>query len=438
MATLRSRYTDSVNFFGNSTPQELVRQFGSPLYVYNEPMLRKRCRELLALSSHPGFRVYYSAKANANLSILRIVREEGLLADAMSPGELAFQQAAGFKTEDILYVCNNVSSREMKAAADAGVLMSLDSLSQVEQFGRVAPGKAVMVRVNPGIGAGHSKKVVTAGKETKFGVSAEFFPQLRDLLQRYSLRLAGLNQHIGSLFMEPDSFLAAAEWLLETATQFPGIEIIDFGGGFGIPYRKYEGEARLDMADLGAKFDGMLKSWSAANNYQGRFFLEPGRYTVAESGLVLGSVHAIKDNAGTRYVGTDIGFNVLARPMLYEAFHDIELYREGAEPSTDTLPQTVVGNICESGDILAAKRFLPVAREGDIIAMLDAGAYGFSMTSPYTQRLRPAEVLIDAKGDAQLIRRRETIQDLMRLFPEMAEQPRNESRDPDRCWEKPI
>lgn len=421
MATLRSRYTDSVNFFGGSTPQELVRQFGTPLYVYNEPMLRQRCRELLALSHHPGYRVYYSAKANANLSLLRIIREEGLLADAMSPGELALQQAAGFRPEEILYVCNNVSECEMSAAVDAGVLMSLDSLSQMEQLGRIAPGKSVMVRVNPGIGAGHSKKVITAGKETKFGVSPEFFPQLREILKRYSLRLAGLNQHIGSLFLEPDPFLAAAEWLLETAAGFPGIEVIDFGGGFGIPYRKYENEPRLNMADLGARFDRMLKDWSAANTYRGRFFIEPGRYVAAESGLVLGTVHAVKDNAGTSYVGTDIGFSVLARPMLYDAFHDIEVYREGAEPSADTLPQTIVGNICESGDILAAKRPLPVMREGDIIAMLDAGAYGFSMASTYTQRLRPAEVLITATGEARLIRRCERVEDLMRLFPEAAD-----------------
>ncbi|MDL2271676.1 diaminopimelate decarboxylase, partial [Desulfovibrio sp. OttesenSCG-928-I05] len=243
MPTLRSEYTDSVNFFGSADPFALMEEFGSPLYVYNEAILRQRCQDLLALSSHPGFTVIYSAKANANLSILRIVREMGLLADSMSPGELALQQAAGFTPENILYVCNNVSGAEMQAAHAAGVLMSLDSLSQLETYGTLLPGTGVMVRVNPGIGAGHHQKVITAGKETKFGISPEFFPEMRAILKRYDLKLIGLNQHIGSLFMEPDKFIAAMEWLLETARDFPGIEIIDFGGGFGIPYHKYDKEA---------------------------------------------------------------------------------------------------------------------------------------------------------------------------------------------------
>ena len=417
MATLRSEYTDSVSFFGVADPFRLMEEYGSPLYVYNEAMLRKRCEELLALSSHPGFSIIYSAKANANLSLLRIIREMGLLADSMSPGELALQISAGFRPENILYVCNNVSGEEMKAAADAGVLMSLDSLSQLETFGKLLPGKRVMVRVNPGIGAGHSKKVITAGKETKFGVSPELFPHMQDILSRHSLKLIGLNQHIGSFFLEPDAFLAAAAWLLEAAESFPGLEIIDFGGGFGIPYHKYEHQPRLDMAEMGRKLDALLKSWSLETGYKGRFFLEPGRYVAAECGLVLGSVTAVKENAGVRYVGTDIGFNILSRPMMYDAFHEVELYRRNAGPAPSGTLQTVVGNICESGDILAKDRLLPEAREGDIIAMLDAGAYGYAMASPYTQRVRPAEVLIDLDGGARLIRRRETIEDILRMFP---------------------
>ncbi len=418
MASVRSHYTDSVNFFGGTTPEQLTREYGSPLYVYSEAILRKRCKELLALSSHPGFRVCFSGKANANLSLLRIIRDCGLSADAMSPGELALQLAAGFAPDDLVYVCNNVSGEEMRQAVQAGLLLSLDSLSQVDLFGSLFPGRKVMVRLNPGIGAGHSRKVITGGDETKFGVRADELDALDAVMRKHSLVLAGLNQHIGSLFMEPDAYLAAVQWMLETAKAFPGLEIIDFGGGFGIPYHKYEGQARLDMAALGARFDGMLQAWTKENDYRGKFIVEPGRYAVAECGLVLGTVNAVKSNAAIRFVGTDIGFNVLARPMIYEAFHDVEIYRTGAGPETDSLAQTIVGNICESGDILARDRVLPPMREGDIIAMLDAGAYGYAMSSPYTQRFRPAEVLIGLDGKAKLIRRRETVEDLLRLFPE--------------------
>ena len=416
--SIRTQYTDSVNFFGGRTPYDLIKEFGSPLYVYNENILRERCRELLALSSHPGFRVCYSGKANANLSLLRIIRETGMCSDAMSAGELAMQLAAGFPPEDMVYVCNNVSAEEMKNAVEHGLLVSLDSLDQVDVFGKHFPGRKIMVRLNPGIGAGHHQKVITAGANTKFGVRGDEFDQLHALLNKHNLTLAGLNQHIGSLFMEADKYLEAVAWLLETATLFPGLEVIDFGGGFGIPYHKYEGQSRLDMVDLGNKFDALLKSWSAKHAYTGKFVIEPGRYAVAESSLVLGTVHATKRNGDIHFVGTDIGFNVLARPMMYDSFHDMEIYREGAGPEADSQAQTIVGNICESGDILGKDRVLPVIKTGDTLAMLDAGAYGFAMASPYTQRFRPAEVLITKDGTAKLIRRRETIDDVMRMFPD--------------------
>ncbi len=428
MPNVRSTYSDGVHFYGFHTPIELLKQFGSPLYVYNENILRRRCAELRKLCAHPGFSVNYSTKANANPALLRIIREEGLVVDAMSPGELHMvQDWAGFSSEEILYVCNNVSADELRNAVDRGVLVSVDSLSQLELLGGVAPGGEAVVRLNPGIGAGHHQKVVTGGKESKFGVSLEDIPELRRILERYDLKLVGVNQHIGSLFMRPDEYLAAVDVVLHVVeTEFMGacacprsqMRLIDFGGGFGIPYRKYAGEARLDLAELGVRLDEKLRAFSARTGYAGRFLVEPGRYVVAECGAVLSWVNAVKQNGVKRFVGTDIGFNVLARPMLYDSFHDIEIFRENGAPDDQLMPQTVVGNICESGDILARERELPELREGDALAMLDAGAYGFTMASTYNQRLRPAEVLIGADGSARLIRRRETLEDLTVCFPD--------------------
>ena len=424
MPNVRSSYTDSCNFFGKTSPEELARIYGTPLYVYNESLLRRRCRELHGLSAHPGFCVNYSAKANTNLTLLSIVRDEGCVVDAMSPGELHLNRLAGFQPETILYVCNNVSADEMKNAVDNGVLLSVDSLDQLDLYGRINPGGRVMVRFNPGIGAGHHQKVITAGKETKFGVTPDSMDAVFALLHKHNLKLAGINQHIGSLFMQPDGYLNAAAFLLSLAEQLPHnaltqLEIIDFGGGFGIPYHKYEGEARLDMAELGSKLHTLLHDWAQRTGYTGRFFVEPGRYVAAECGLLLGRVHAVKNNGENRYVGTDIGFNVLVRPAMYDSHHDVEVYRPDGEPDPVLVEQSVVGNICESGDILAKKRPLPRILTGDLLGVLDAGAYGYVMASTYNQRLRPAEVLIDEDGNHRCIRRRETMDDLLAGYADL-------------------
>ncbi len=420
--SIRSEYTDSLNFYGKETPHSLIEKFGSPLYVYNENVLRERCKDLVSLCKTDGLHINYSAKANANPHLLKIIKDEGCLVDAMSPGELFLDMKVGYKPQEILYVCNNVSQEEMKNALEKGVLISVDSLLQVEQLCQLNPGGKIMVRFNPGIGAGHSAKVVTGGKETKFGVDPEKLPELLQILDKYNVTLAGINHHIGSLFMEGESYIAAAEILLDLALTLPhfdDLEIIDFGGGFGIPYHKYEKQERFDLQAFSQLLNETLSSWAKEYHYKGKFYLEPGRYIAAECGLILGTVYNTKTNGIKPYVGTDLGFNTLARPMLYDSFHDVEIYRKNFDgQKIEEKEQTIVGNICESGDIIAKNRVLPVIKENDIIAMLDAGAYGFSMSSNYTQRLKPAEVLIQKDGSAKLIRRRDTFDDIFATIPE--------------------
>ena len=188
--------------------------------------------------------------------------------------------------------------------------------------------------------------------------------------------------------------------------------------GYEVTYLGVDEKGRLDMAELGRRLHALLSAWVEETGYKGKFFIEPGRYVVAECGVLLGTVHATKFNGENRYVGTDLGFNVLVRPAMYDSFHDIEIFRDGGEPDTDLVEQSIVGNICESGDILAKKRMLPLIKEGDIVAALDAGAYGFVMSSSYNQRPRAAEVLITSDGTPKLIRRRETLDDLTRCFVE--------------------
>lgn len=401
-------------FLSDDKVFELIKKYGSPLYVYDERILRKSCREMHNLLPKKNLRVNYSAKANSNIEILKIVRDEDIDVDAMSPGEIYVQKLAGYNADRIFYIGNNVSKEEMQYVINEKVLVSVDSLAQLESFGQINPGGDVAVRFNPGIGTGHHQKVVTAGKKTKFGVQKDFIPQVKAILEKYNLNLVGIDQHIGSLFLEPDAYIKGVESLLEIATQFSGLKFIDMGGGFGVPY--HEGECRLDLKELSEKLNAVLDEFlKDYDNKDVIFKIEPGRYIPAECGVLLGEVYSVKENYGTTYVGTDLGFNVLMRPVLYDSYHAITIIKSNKSENGKEVA-TIVGNICESGDIIANEREMRKVSEGDIVAVGNAGAYGFSMSSNYNCRLKPAEVLIDKDGNDRLIRRRDTIEDLIRNF----------------------
>lgn len=414
MYTLHGNFTTQTDFFRGNNVFDLLDEYGSPLYVYNEAILRKRCSEIKNLITYDNFVPHYSIKANTNIHLLKIIHEEGLHADAMSPGEIFLALESGFKPEELFFIPNNVTREDMAYAIERGILTSVDSLSQLELYGELNPGGKVAIRFNPGIGAGHHEKVVTAGKKTKFGVNPEDVHMVKNLLKQYDLTLVGVNQHIGSLFMNDEAYIESTKSILAIAKEFDDLEFIDLGGGFGIPYHKEEGEERLNLEALGHKLDAIVHKFVEEYGKKVQFQIEPGRYIPCESGLILGNVTSLKENGGVHYLGTDIGFNVLQRPIMYNSHHDLELYSHFANPPAPILPFNVVGNICESGDILAHQRMLPTPHIGDVIGVLDAGAYGFCMSSSYNQRPRTAEVLIETNGHVKLIRKRETLEDLLR------------------------
>lgn len=402
------------DFFGKTDPFALIEKYGSPLYVYNEAILTQRCNEIKNLLSYPNFSVNYSPKANSNLELLKIIYSLGLNVDAMSPGEIFVNKKAGFTSDQIVFISNNVSGEEMKYAIREGVKISVDSLSQLELYGQINPGGDVVLRFNPGVGAGHHQKVVTAGKETKFAIDPVFIPEVKSILKKYRLKAVGINQHIGSLFLTSAPYLKASESLLEIASQFEDLDFVDFGGGFGIPYR--ETEKRLDLAELGKGMDEIIHKWTKQYGKEIQVKVEPGRYIVAESSVLLGSVFVSKMNSDIKYIGTDLGFNALVRPMMYDAYHGVDVFRRSSDRTEREEIVTVVGNICESGDIIAKDRKLPVIFENDLLGIRDAGAYGYSMSSSYNLRLRPAEVLLKKDQSVKLIRRRETLDDMLALF----------------------
>jgi diaminopimelate decarboxylase len=402
--------TDRMNFFEGNEPQKLTENFGSPLYVYNERIFRQRCNEMINLSSYPKFAVNYAIKANTNLTLLKIARECGCRADISSEGEAIAAFAAGFKAEEMLFVVNNVSAEELSYAVKKGITISVDSLSQLETLGRVNKGGKIALRFNSGIGGGHHEKVVTGGDGTKFGIMPEYVPMVKDLLKKYDLKLIGINHHIGSQNWG-DLYLEGVNALLGLAREFDDLEFIDLGGGFAIPYNKQGGEKPLDLQAVGKALDTQLIEFSRKYGREITFLIEPGRYLTAECGVLLGTVHSVKTCGTMHYAGSDLGFSVFKRPTIYDSHHDIEIYRD--TKSSGKQKVSIVGNQCESGDYIVKERELPVLCEGDIIGVLDAGAYGYSMSCQYNHRARPAEVLIQSDKSVKLIRRRDTYEDII-------------------------
>lgn len=394
-------------FITDKEAYEIIMEYGSPVYVYSEAVLRQRCRELLG-AFEGRIKPSYSIKANSNLTLLKIIHEEGFSADAMSVGEIFLLERAGFRSDEILHIGNNVSSDELRYCIDRGILTSVDSLSQLERLGSINRGGKAAVRFNPGIGAGHCDKVITAGHKTKFGIDPAFCQDVKDILKKYNMKLIGVTQHIGSQFLEPEAYVNAAANLLNLVRDnFPGLDFIDFGGGFGVPYRPEE--KRLDFALLRNELFPLLDDFTEQyDNKYIHFKCEPGRYVSAECGILLGTVYALKENYGEGYIGTDIGFNNLMRPVLYGSHHELRLIRNIEDRTSEKAPfegdaVAVVGNICESGDIISKEPNLKDVREGDLIAVENAGAYGYSMSSNYNCRLRPAEVLKTTGGEFKLI-----------------------------------
>ena len=407
---------------------ELLKKFGSPLYVYNAGVLEERCGQMKQfkmdlqerLTEKSGRKIkiqmHYSTKANNNPAILKYVKEAGLGVDCMSPLELKTNMMCGFSPSDMLYVCNNIDEEEMlNAVLNHKVLICLDSISQVETLGKVLPGRRIMVRINPGvIGVGHSKEVITSGAETKFGISEANLPELFNVANKYSLHIVGTHQHLGSLFLDekiPQYIAGVKEGLRIVEKHFPKVDIVDLGGGFGVPYNP--SERKLDLKLLQEQLLPVLSEFVGKHSAVKEFKFEPGRFIPAEAGVLVAKVTAVKHENGKIWVGTDAGMNQLVRPSMYGSYHHIKTIVTEFR-GLDTV--NFCGNICESGDVLGKDRkFIFIPEVGDIVLIENAGAYGYSMASNYTGRLRPAEVMIDDETgkNPKLIRKRETVEQLL-------------------------
>lgn len=395
---------------------KLAEEFDTPLYVTCERRVRDNYRRLYrALSKHYGkVRIYYSAKANTSLAVLRILRSEGAYLDAVSPGEVFLASDAGFPPERILFTGTSVRDDELRFLADWGLAMNIDSLSELNRLLSFHVPNLLSIRVNPEVGAGHHEHVVTAGKESKFGIWEEDVVEGYRKAKEAGVEQFGMHMHIGSGILTVEPFLVAAEKLLEIARVVRrevgiGFEFIDFGGGIGVPYRP--DEKPLEVESYAQRVLGFFKKRVEEYDLGEPFFcVEPGRYVVCDAAVLLTSVNTVKVTPFKKFVGVDAGFNTLVRPSMYGSYHPIVVANKLDESDAETYD--VAGPLCESGDILARDRRLPQINEGDLLAILNAGAYGFSMSSQYNSKPRCAEVLVK-NGKYALIRERETFKALL-------------------------
>ncbi|MFC1629625.1 diaminopimelate decarboxylase [Patescibacteria group bacterium] len=387
---------------------EIEERFGTPTYVYDKGTIQDRLRRLFGIPYQPK-EILYAMKANSNPSILRILKEKGAGIDAVSPGEIALALRVGFPPTDILFTGNNITDAEMDFALQNGVLLNIDSLSRLAKLGQRYPGQRVCVRINPDVGAGHHDHCITGGPESKFGIWYSETDRINEIAAQYNLRIIGVHQHIGSQILEVDKFSMAMDVLLRVAPEFPDLEFIDFGGGFGVPYTPEE--QPLNIEELGRMISETFSAFCQRYGKELTLVIEPGRYLVAEAGYLLTRANTVKRNPDGRvFVGVDSGFNHLVRPAMYGSYHEIVNISNptGKEEIVD-----IVGNLCESGDRFAKQRKISQARKGDLLVIKTAGAYGYSMSSRYNLRPRPPEVLVGPNNNLQLIRERETIENLI-------------------------
>ncbi|KND46904.1 MAG: diaminopimelate decarboxylase [Parcubacteria bacterium C7867-004] len=368
-----------------------AKKFGTPLYVYEQSVIEDQCRKLKRYFPEVAF--HYAMKANSNPAVLAIIRKEGIGCESVSLGELTLAQKAGFNKNAMSFTCSNITERELTEAAASGVRVHLDSLEQLRNWGRLKLGREVSLRLNQGIGAGHHAHVITGGPNSKFGITLKDIPEAMDIAKKFGLRITGIQQHIGSNVLEVETFLKAARTLLKTARTFSDLEHIDFGGGIGVPY--HTNEKQLDLKALGKEFKILIREFQKNMGKSVSFAMEPGRFLVAEAGSLLVTVVDLKSTEKHQFAGVNSGFNQLVRPAMYGSYHQIDNLSRSKGKRGEV---TVAGNVCESGDILASKRTMLIPEIADVLAIRNAGAYGFSMASFYNLRALPREVLITSAG----------------------------------------
>lgn len=392
----------------------LAEKYGTPLYVYSANTIASRFKELDAAFGIRDKKIMYACKALSNVNILKLLRQLGAGLDAVSVEEIQLGQMAGFEGRDIIYTPSMVGGEEYDFGVNCGVRINVGDLGALEYMGKKHKGYPVCIRINPHVYAGGHEKISVGHEHSKFGISINQIGEIKDLIEKWDIKVEGLHMHAGSDIQSDEHYLKAIDVLFDTAELFPTISFVDIGSGFRIGYNREVGGSNLSK--IAKHVNERFNKLEEKTGSKLEFLLEPGKFLVSECGYFICQVNAVKKTLIKTFLGLNSGFNHLIRPMLYEAYHEIiNLSRPG---NTKEIYE-IVGYICET-DTFAKNRLVEKAEVGDKLIFCNAGAYGYNMASNYNSKLRPPEVLI-YKGEDYLIRRREKFDDLIGTleYPEL-------------------
>lgn len=387
---------------------DICKQFGTPLYIYDAEKITSQVDNLRKAFEGADLKIKFAMKALTNISILKLLNKQGVGVDAVSINEARIALRAGISPADINFTPSGVDFSEIKEGVELKLNVNLDNLSSLEKFGKEYGNKYPCgIRLNPHIMAGGNIKISTGHVNSKFGISIQQLDDIKRIVEKYSIVLQGLHIHTGSEIVETEVFMQMSEIFFGIAKDLGPLKFIDFGGGFKVAYKK--GDKVTDLPAIGSKLAEKFTAFKKETGRHLQLWIEPGKYLVSEAGCLVARTNVVKETPTLTFVGLDSGLNHLIRPMMYNAWHEIVNI---SNPGGPLKTYTVVGNICET-DTLGSDRQLNEVREGDLLAIENAGAYGFSMASNYNSRFRPAEVLV-LNDKAHLIRERDTLEDILR------------------------
>ncbi len=388
--------------------EELGKQFGTPLYVYNADTISEQVDKLNKAFSGCELKIKFACKALTNISILKLLRKKGVGVDAVSVNEARLAMHVGYQPSEINFTPSCVDFSEIREAVSLGLSINLDSLPILEKFGKeYGSSYPCGIRLNPHIMAGGNLKISTGHIHSKFGISIQQMEQIKEVIKKHDIVLHGLHIHTGSEIIETEVFMQMAEIFFSVAKDFPHLRFIDIGGGFKVAYKKED--KVTDLPEIGSRLAQKFQAFEKETGRHLQLWIEPGKFLVSEAGILITKTTVVKENPTITFAGVDTGLNHLIRPMMYNAYHEIV---NASNPTGPLKTYTVVGNICET-DTLGPDRQLSEVREGDLLVLKNAGAYGYSMSSNYNSRFRPAEVLV-VGGKAHLVRERESMEDILK------------------------
>ena len=401
---LRNMYKD----LNAETLSKIASTYGTPVYVYDTDKISHQFQQLKTEFANTNTRFFYASKALTNINILQHILNIGCNIDCSSINEAKLAIHTGFEPTNILYTSNGIDFSEIEEAAALGVHINIDSLSNLEKFGKkFGHSYPVGIRLRPNIMAGGNLKISTGHQSSKFGIPIEQLNEILQLVKKYNLYIRGLHIHTGSEIKDVAVFMKVADIFVDLIPHFPEVSFLDLGGGFKVAYK--EKDPTTDISELAHEIKIFLTGLEKTHLRKFECWFEPGKYLVSEAGFLVTKVNVLKDFNNIAFVGVDSGLNHLIRPMMYDAYHRIENISNTLGSKKN---YTITGNICET-DTFGSDRLLHEVKEGDFLAIYNAGAYGFEMSSNYNARFKPAEVMVK-EGIPQLIRKRDVFADLLR------------------------